>query len=117
MRRASDAATVTAPGGVGEDPLRSEHRVRSRVPDLLFRALTALCAGLVVLAALGILVELVRNSRLSLARFGWRFLASDEWNPVTGSFGALSSVFGTVVSTAIAMASSRRETDPMIQRW
>jgi len=103
MSRASDAAAVTAPGGVGESPLGSAHRARSRVPDLLFRALTVVCAGLVVLAALGIFVELVRNSRLSLARFGWRFLTSGEWNPVTGSFGALSSVFGTVVSTAIAM--------------
>ncbi len=103
MGRASDAAAVAAPVSAEAPRRRLSSRLWSSVPDLLFRALTTICAGLVMLAALGILFELVRNSRLSLARFGWRFLVSGEWNPVTGNFGALSSVFGTVVSTAIAM--------------
>jgi phosphate transport system permease protein len=37
-------------------------------------------------------------------RFGARFLVTQAWNPVTGEFGALSSIYGTLVSTAIAMA-------------
>ena len=48
-------------------------------------------------------MELVRNSRLSLARFGPGFLVSQAWNPVTQEFGAASSIFGTLVSTCIAM--------------
>ena len=103
MGRANDAVAVDTPGSAESPRRRTSSRIWSSVPDSLFRALTAVFAGLVILAALGILVELVRNSRVSLARFGWRFLVSGEWNPVTGSFGALASVFGTVVSTAIAM--------------
>jgi len=70
---------------------------------MLFELITALSAALVILLMAGILFELFRNSRLSIARFGLSFLASAAWNPVTGEFGALSSVFGTVASTLIAM--------------
>jgi phosphate transport system permease protein len=51
----------------------------------------------------GILVELLRNSTMSMKEFGFGFLTSAEWNPYAGEFGAASSIFGTVVSTAIAM--------------
>jgi phosphate transport system permease protein len=50
-----------------------------------------------------ILVNLLGSSKLSFTHFGPSFLTSREWNPGTEQFGALSSVFGTAVSTAIAM--------------
>jgi phosphate transport system permease protein len=71
--------------------------------DLAFRWLAAACAWVVIIVVLGILFELVRNSQLSLAKFGWGFLTSEAWNPVTEDYGAASSIFGTLVSTAIAM--------------
>ncbi len=74
-----------------------------RIGDILFKWLTAACASLVLIVLLGIFIELVRSSHLSIARFGLRFLVSQSWNPVTENFGALSSMFGTLVSTAIAM--------------
>jgi len=52
----------------------------------------------------GILCELVVNSKLSIEEFGLGFLASQAWNPVAQEYGALSAIFGTVVSTLIAMA-------------
>ncbi len=71
--------------------------------DIAFKAIATICAGLVLVIMAGFFVELVRNSSLSLSKFGPGFLFSQEWNPVTQEFGALSSIFGTLVSTAIAM--------------
>ncbi|GAB4353359.1 MAG: phosphate ABC transporter permease PstC [Candidatus Abyssubacteria bacterium] len=71
--------------------------------DEVFKWLTAACASLLLIVLLGIFAELVWHSRLSLKEFGLSFLASQSWNPVTREFGALSSIYGTVVSTLIAM--------------
>ncbi len=71
--------------------------------DALFRGLTVAAAFLVVLLTAGILLELVRHSRLAMAKFGIGFLWSDAWNPVTDRFGAASSIYGTLVTTVIAL--------------
>ena len=51
----------------------------------------------------GIFWELLSLSWLALKKFGWYFFVSQTWNPVTQVFGAASSIYGTVVSTLIAM--------------
>jgi phosphate transport system permease protein len=51
----------------------------------------------------GIFLALLTQSLPALKRFGFGFLTSQQWNPVTENFGALSSIYGTLVSTAIAM--------------
>ena len=71
--------------------------------DWTFKVITAACALVVIVLMGGILFELVRNSGMSIKQFGLGFLTSDVWNPYAGEFGAASSIFGTVVSTAIAM--------------
>jgi phosphate transport system permease protein len=71
--------------------------------DRTFRWITASCAAVVLLLIAGFFVRLVLSCWLSLARFGWQFLVKSDWDPVAGQFGALSSIFGTLVSTAIAM--------------
>ncbi len=71
--------------------------------DRLFRGIAFCCALVTPLLIAGILLTLILNSRLSLARFGLGFLSANSWDPVTGNFGALSSIFGTVVSTLIAL--------------
>lgn len=58
----------------------------------------------VPLVMLAIGVDLVSSSLPAIKQFGLGFLVSDDWNPVTQSFGAASSIFGTLVSTLIAMA-------------
>jgi phosphate transport system permease protein len=64
----------------------------------------ALAAAASALVLVGLLfTSLVYGSRLSLARFGAGFLVSAAWDPVAGRFGALSSVYGTLVSTLLAM--------------
>ena len=71
--------------------------------DRLFRGLTLAAALSVPLLMLGILATLIYGSRLSLRAFGFSFLTSLQWNPVTEKFGALSSIYGTVVSTLLAL--------------
>ncbi len=75
-----------------------------RTGDRIFHAIAWLCAMVVVAAMAGIFVQLVVDSWPSIERFGIRFLWSTEWNPVTTQFGAASSLFGTMVTTLIAMA-------------
>jgi phosphate transport system permease protein len=69
----------------------------------MFRGITAGCAAVMLLLIAGFFLRLALSSRVSLAKFGWRFLVSADWNQVTDRFGALSSLYGTLVSTAIAM--------------
>jgi phosphate transport system permease protein len=71
--------------------------------DLAFKALTGLCAALVLVIMAGLFVELFRLSGPALQKFGLAFFVRNEWNPVTQQFGALSSIWGTLMSTAIAM--------------
>jgi phosphate transport system permease protein len=71
--------------------------------DIFFHRLTAVCAVLVIVLVIGIFIELVRSSWLSISKTGLGFLVSTAWNPVSQEFGAASSIFGTVVSTIIAM--------------
>lgn len=71
--------------------------------DPLFRGITRLfAAGIVVLFA-AMLVVLWIESRPALEAFGFGFLTSTAWNPVTQQFGAVIAIVGTLVSTLIAM--------------
>jgi len=83
-----------------------EKRTHGRVEALgesIFHTAALTCAASVLVLMLAIFVELLRHSQLSITKFGWSFLWTHGWNPVTERFGAASSIFGTVVSTAIAL--------------
>ena len=71
--------------------------------DKTFRWLTILSAMLIPALMAGIFIALLDNSLPAIKRFGFGFLISQQWNPVTENFGAASSIYGTLVSTAIAM--------------
>ncbi len=71
--------------------------------DRIFQMTTALCAMVSFLIITGIFIELVRNSLPSISKFGFSFLVSQTWDPVANEFGALSSVYGTIISTLIAL--------------
>jgi phosphate transport system permease protein len=71
--------------------------------DRNFRWLTVLSALLIPLLMGGIFITLLGQSLPALKRFGFGFLTSQQWNPVTENFGAASSIYGTIVSTLIAM--------------
>jgi len=71
--------------------------------DKVFKIIAVGMAAFIILIMSGLLLELFEGSKLSLKKFGLSFLTSSEWNPVTENFGALSSIYGTLVSTIIAM--------------
>lgn len=71
--------------------------------DRIFR-FTTLVFALVVLGLLaGIALALIAGSRMSLGAFGWHFLLSTEWDPVNDQFGALPFIYGTLVSSLLAL--------------
>jgi phosphate transport system permease protein len=71
--------------------------------DLYFRWLTAACALVLPLIMIAIGLALAYYSIPALRKFGLGFFISEQWNPVTQQFGALSSIYGTLVSTVTAM--------------
>jgi len=71
--------------------------------DTVFRWLTGVCALVLPLIMIAIALALLYYSIPALRKFGVGFFFSQEWNPVTQEFGAASSIFGTLVSTLIAM--------------
>ena len=73
------------------------------LPELIFKVVCTVSALVVLVIMLAIAFELTRNSFMSMKEFGWRFLIDGTWNPVLRQFGAASSIFGSLVSTAIAM--------------
>jgi phosphate transport system permease protein len=76
---------------------------RSAVPDIAFRALTVIFALVVLLLLGGVLATLIAGALPALAAFGPGFLVTNVWNPVTEKFGALAPIYGTLVTSAIAM--------------
>jgi phosphate transport system permease protein len=74
-----------------------------RIADPAFRAATAFFAVLVLVILGGVIVSLIDGAVPALSAFGWGFLATDSWNPVTEKFGALAPIYGTLVTSAIAM--------------
>ena len=76
----------------------------SRWADRSFFAFILAC-GLCVLALVGLIVyELITKSSLSWHAFGLKFFFRSEWDPVNEQFGALPFVYGTIVSSVVALA-------------
>src|ERR1019366_7321840 len=83
--------------------LRDNQLKRQNLLDILFRNVTPLCAfgGLALL--LSIIISLVISSSLAIHTFGFGFLSSADWNPVTEKFGALVPIVGTLATSIIAL--------------
>jgi len=71
--------------------------------DAVFRLLM-LGAGLFVVSiVIAMVIALASDSMLSIRQFGFPFLTSRQWNPIKGEFGALPFIYGTIVSSLIAL--------------
>jgi phosphate transport system permease protein len=83
--------------------LRAGRRSSTRLGDRLFKLLTLffalLIAGIVVFMA----TEMFLNSKLPFEKFGFGFLRGTTWDPVFEKFGALPFIYGTVVSSVLAL--------------
>ncbi len=76
---------------------------RFALADLVFRGVAKGSAILVLLILSGVAVSLVIGAWPALSKFGPAFLGTESWNPVTENFGALAPIYGTVVTSAIAI--------------
>jgi phosphate transport system permease protein len=74
-----------------------------RITDVIFRALTRAAAIGVLIILGGVILSLVAGSLPALKTFGFNFLVTERWNPVTEQFGALAPIYGTLVTSFIAM--------------
>lgn len=73
------------------------------VADQVFTGLMLLCALSIFAIVAFILVILIMRSRLSLSQFGFRFFLRSAWDPVSGDFGALPFIYGTLVTSLLAL--------------
>ncbi|WP_192251891.1 phosphate ABC transporter permease subunit PstC [Mesorhizobium silamurunense] len=76
---------------------------RFALTDTIFRTATRLSAILVLVLLGGVAISLITGSWQALSKFGFSFLTTESWNPVTENFGALAPIYGTVVTSAIAI--------------
>ena len=76
---------------------------RLQAGDTIFRLLTLFSAVLVLALLGGVIVSLMIGAAPAFQAFGWRFLIEQSWNPVTERFGAIAPIYGTVVTSVIAM--------------
>jgi len=99
----SDAlASLNAVGLHGTGPRAAVLR-RLRLTDKAFAAVTR-GAAILVLCLLGaVFVSLLIGAAPALREFGFGFLTTQSWNPVTEKFGALAPIYGTIVTSLIAM--------------
>jgi phosphate transport system permease protein len=86
---------------VGRD--RSKVLRRLQLTDKGFRLLTQCAAAAVLVMLGGVILSLVLGSIPAIREFGFGFLTSQSWNPVTDKFGALAAVYGTLVTSLLAM--------------
>jgi phosphate transport system permease protein len=93
------------PGALGEHvrvvPRKSS--TVSRAADMGFHGIVWLCSACVLAVVAFILLQLIKGSDLSLHQFGWKFFVTSDWDPVNDSFGAVPFVYGTLVSSLVAL--------------
>ncbi len=94
----SERLAITAGAGA-----RSKVLDRLRLDDSIFRHLTRAAAIGVLLLLSGVMVSLVLGSIPAIKTFGFGFLLVQSWNPVTEVFGALPAIYGTILTSLIAM--------------
>jgi phosphate transport system permease protein len=82
---------------------RAKVIARLRLGDTAFRLLTKSAAVGVLIILGGVMFSLIDGSLPALRAFGLDFLLEQRWNPVTEKFGALAPIYGTLVTSLIAM--------------
>ena len=74
-----------------------------RIGDNIFRYVTRTSAIFVLLLLGGVILSLILGAIPALQEFGPAFLTTESWNPVTEKFGAVAPIFGTLITSVIAM--------------
>jgi phosphate transport system permease protein len=98
-----DAGRHGGKPGAALEKIRSSYPASSRIPDEIFRWIIVLSAVSVFVIVLLVVWELVDKSRLSLHQFGIKFFYGHDWDPNNDSFGAMPFIYGTLVSSLLAL--------------
>lgn len=81
----------------------SETQAKGRLADLLFFNLTRTVAFITLALLGGIVISLTWSALPSIEKFGFGFLTSSAWNPPADDFGALVPIYGTIITSIIAL--------------
>jgi phosphate transport system permease protein len=104
--RRGDVVDLALQGGAiraSEQVSRARALAKFKLGDSIFRNLTRAAAIGVLVILSGVIGSLIVGSMPALREFGFGFLVSQRWNPVTENFGALAPIYGTLVTSFIAM--------------
>ena len=71
--------------------------------DRIFRIVLTVCAALILIIVATMIAVMTVNSWLSIKEFGFGFLTGQVWDPIKGEFGALPFIYGTIVSSVLAL--------------
>jgi len=82
---------------------QKSNKISQNFLDKFFKNITLFFAIIVVALMLWMVVALIIQSRLSIKNFGFSFITSTDWNPIEDKFGALPFIYGTIVSSIIAV--------------
>jgi phosphate transport system permease protein len=75
----------------------------SKYVDIAFRYSLLLCSISILAVMALFFYELTSRSKLSIARFGLKFFMGNTWDPVAGDFGAMPFIYGTLLSSLVAL--------------
>ena len=86
----------------------SRYLLRSRPPaeklvDISFKNLSIAMASVVAIVLFSILIVVFQASLESMARYGWQFLVTSDWNPVDDQYGAGAAIYGTLITSLLAL--------------
>jgi phosphate transport system permease protein len=98
-----DTALISSELGAAPAAARAAVLRRLRGSDAVFRIFTRIAVYTVLLVLGGVIFSLASGAMPALRTFGFAFLTSEDWNPVTEKFGALAPIYGTLVTSVIAM--------------
>ena len=100
LPRSTEGPAVTRPA----DAPPPEARARTDLGDLVFENVTRLFAVMVLGLLAAILIALLVSAWPAMQKFGLGFFFTNVWDPVKGLFGGLAPIYGTLVTSAIALA-------------
>jgi phosphate transport system permease protein len=90
-------------GALSNPVLRARRNLTDRIGDPLLRGLSGLAAALAVVVVVGIVYEVAHLAWPAVQQFGLGFVTTNDWNPVSKRFGAAPFLYGTAVTSFIAL--------------
>ena len=74
-----------------------------KLVDISFKNLAIAMASVVAIVLFSILIVVFQGSFESMARYGWQFLITSDWNPVDDQYGAGAAIYGTLITSLLAL--------------